>query len=83
MLRRLLIGTLIVLIAARIVAGAQQSQLAQTTSPSHPSEALLLDAGDLLDLRVFDTPELSEKLRVDHGEIALRWAARKSARPHC
>ncbi len=69
---RLLIGTLIVLIAARIVAGAQQSQLAQTTSPSHPSYALLLDAGDLLDVRVFDTPDLSEKLRVDQGgEITL------------
>jgi polysaccharide export outer membrane protein len=33
---------------------------------------LLLDVGDLLDLRVFDTPELSEKVRVnDRGEIAL------------
>jgi polysaccharide export outer membrane protein len=36
------------------------------------SNALLLDVGDLLDVRVFDTPELSEKLRVDErGEIIL------------
>jgi polysaccharide export outer membrane protein len=33
---------------------------------------LQLDVGDLLDVRVFDTPELSEKLRVnDRGEITL------------
>ena len=36
------------------------------------SEALTLDSGDLLDVRVFDTPELSEKLRVDNlGDIVL------------
>lgn len=34
--------------------------------------ALLLDAGDVLDVRVFDTPELSGKLRVDsRGDITL------------
>ena len=34
--------------------------------------ALLLGAGDLLDVRVFDTPELSGKFRVDNlGEITL------------
>ena len=34
--------------------------------------ALVLDVGDLLDMRVFDTPELSEKLRVDDlGQITL------------
>ena len=34
--------------------------------------ALLLDVGDVLDVRVFDTPELSGKFRVDsHGNIAL------------
>ena len=39
---------------------------------SGPDEKLLLDVGDLLDVRVFDTPELSEKLRVDdRGEITL------------
>ena len=36
------------------------------------SEALTLDTGDLLDVRVFDTPELSEKLRVDNlGDVVL------------
>lgn len=34
--------------------------------------ALLLNVGDLLDVQVFDTPELSQKLRVDdQGEIIL------------
>jgi polysaccharide biosynthesis/export protein len=49
-----------------------------TTNPAIEAEgtpavsALLLDAGDLLDVRVFDTPELSGKLRVDErGEIIL------------
>ena len=38
----------------------------------NPDAILLLDAGDLLDVQVFDTPELSEKLRVDElGEIIL------------
>jgi polysaccharide export outer membrane protein len=39
-----------------------------------PSSAdlLVIDAGDLLDVSVFDTPELSEKLRVDErGEVIL------------
>jgi polysaccharide export outer membrane protein len=64
----LFIGTLIVFIAATTgVAGAQQSQLPHQAASSHASYALLLDAGDLLDVRVFDTPDLSEKLRVDQG----------------
>ena len=54
-------------IAATSVAGAQQSQLPQQATSSHPPYALLLDASDLLDVRVFDTPDLSEKLRVDQG----------------
>jgi polysaccharide biosynthesis/export protein len=52
---------------------------ATSTAPTQVSEAnamssdaLLLDVGDLLDVRVFDTPELSNKFRVDdHGEIIL------------
>jgi polysaccharide export outer membrane protein len=47
-------------------------QTLHRTAPSDDSLALLLDAGDLLDVRVFDTPDLSEKLRVDNrGEITL------------
>jgi polysaccharide export outer membrane protein len=41
-------------------------------SDATSTNALLLDEGDLLDVRVFDTPELSDKFRVDdHGEIIL------------
>ncbi len=44
----------------------------QKEVPSEDSYALLLDTGDLLDIRVFDTPDLSEKLRVDNrGDITL------------
>ena len=47
-------------------------QLPPKTSAAQSSYALLLDAGDLLDIRVFDTPELSEKLRVDQdGNLTL------------
>lgn len=44
-----------------------------TESSSGPSvHALQISAGDLLDLNVFDTPELSTKLRVDeHGNVSL------------
>lgn len=42
------------------------------TEGSDPASVLLLDIGDLLDVRVFDTPDLSERLRVDdRGEIDL------------
>jgi len=47
---------------------------AQTSAPqtADTSDLLLLDSGDLIELRVFDTPELSGKLRVDDlGEITL------------
>ncbi len=60
----------------------QQAVLPPATSavPQQPSSeqaagagsALLLGAGDLLDVRVFDTPELSGRFRVDNlGEITL------------
>ena len=53
---------------------------ADVTQSSHASEAeatasdgaLLLDVGDVLEIRVFDTPELSGKFQVDsHGNITL------------
>jgi polysaccharide biosynthesis/export protein len=48
------------------VTAADQSQAAPVTY------ALQISAGDLLDLNVFDTPELSTKLRVDdHGTVTL------------
>jgi polysaccharide export outer membrane protein len=41
-------------------------------SSSVGAHALKISAGDLLDLAVFDTPELSAKLRVDeHGNVSL------------
>jgi len=43
-----------------------------TETPSSSAHALRISAGDLLDLNVFDTPELSTKLRVDeHGNVSL------------
>ncbi len=44
----------------------------EQASEAQSSDTLLLDVGDLLEVRVFDTPELSGKLRVDEqGEITL------------
>jgi len=54
--------------AAPDVKTSSASQRPDKTSWS----TLALDTGDLLDVRVFDTPELSGKLRVDEsGEITL------------
>lgn len=50
---------------------AQQSQADAVPLPPVGS-ALRISAGDLLDVQVFDTPELSAKLRVsDKGEVAV------------
>jgi polysaccharide biosynthesis/export protein len=49
-------------------AGPDQVQQANTFETG----TLLLDVGDVLDVRVFDTPELSGKFRVDgHGNITM------------
>jgi len=55
------------------VATAATNAPASSPSRDTPSSAaLLLDTGDLLDVRVFDTPELSGKVHVDeNGEITL------------
>ena len=46
--------------------------LSTATAAQDPASALLLDVGDLLEVRVFDTPELSGKVRVDdRGQINL------------
>lgn len=51
--------------------GAQPPATAVEESANN-SAALLLDAGDLVEVRVFDTPDLSGKFRVDaQGEITL------------
>jgi polysaccharide export outer membrane protein len=73
---------LVVLTFCLCAIACAQSQTGDAATPPPPpqdsvaaattSNALLLDIGDLLDVRVFDTPELSEKLRVDdRGEIVL------------
>jgi polysaccharide export outer membrane protein len=64
------------------IAAPQQAVLPPAIPPPQPQptpeqatgagRALLLGAGDLLDVRVFDTPELSGRFRVDNlGEITL------------
>jgi polysaccharide biosynthesis/export protein len=56
---------------ASAAAGVNTSSAGQPPDQSSVS-ALGLDTGDLLDVRVFDTPELSGKLRVDEaGQITL------------
>ena len=63
-----LAGILLLALAALSAGG-------QTTSAATPiavAPALKISAGDLLDIAVFDTPELSSKVRVDHlGNINL------------
>jgi polysaccharide export outer membrane protein len=57
------------LLPSAIPAPQQQPESDQTTGAGR---ALLLGEGDLIDVRVFDTPELSGKFRVDNlGEITL------------
>ena len=51
---------------------SDQPQQANTVETAASGGALLLDVGDVLDIRVFDTPELSGKFQVDsHGNISL------------
>ena len=57
-----------ILLLAALGAGAQTA----TVAPLAAAPALRISAGDLLDVAVFDTPELSAKTRVDHdGNITL------------
>lgn len=66
----LLVGVL-PLPAQKVLAG--NSMPLPVESPSAPAvHTLQISAGDLLDLNVFDTPELSTKLRVDEqGKVTL------------
>jgi polysaccharide biosynthesis/export protein len=66
----LLIGA-IPLSSQKVLTENSMSATAQTVSAS-AVHALQISAGDLLQLDVFDTPELSAKLRVDeHGGVTL------------
>jgi polysaccharide export outer membrane protein len=67
---------LLLIVAGVLPVWAQSAEPASSTSTeasSGPSaHALQISAGDLLDLNVFDTPELSTKLRVDeNGNVSL------------
>jgi polysaccharide export outer membrane protein len=66
----LLIGV-VPLPAQKVLTGDSITAPAETFSPP-AVHSLQISAGDLLDLNVFDTPELSAKLRVDeHGKVTL------------
>jgi len=76
MLRDSILSFCMLILAGIVPAWAQNIVPISSTSTelsSGPSaHALRISAGDLLDLNVFDTPELSTKLRVDeHGNISL------------
>lgn len=62
-------ASILLLVLAALSAGAQTTSAA---APVAAAPALRISAGDLLDIAVFDTPELSSKVRVDHlGNINL------------
>jgi polysaccharide export outer membrane protein len=77
MSRDYVLSLFLLILTAVMPAGAQAtlpvSSKSTTEESSAPSvHALQIAAGDLLDLSVFDTPELSTKLRVDeHGNVSL------------
>jgi polysaccharide export outer membrane protein len=59
-------------VGTTLSAVSDQSPQASEAETAASGAALLLDVGDVLDVRVFDTPELSGKLRVDsRGDITL------------
>src|ERR1700687_3065606 len=59
-------------IAAQNVSPVGLMTTAEALSSGSSAHPLQISAGDLLDLSVFDTPELSTKLRVDeHGAVTL------------
>jgi polysaccharide export outer membrane protein len=67
------ITKLLLLVAIALVAIGCLAQTAPATPPvAQPAPALTVSTGDLLDVAVFDAPELSAKARVDEkGNIAL------------
>lgn len=74
--RGLIVSVFLLILAGVPSVSAQSPVPVNSTNPaisSGPSShALQISAGDLLDVSVFDTPELSTKVRVDeHGTIAL------------
>jgi polysaccharide export outer membrane protein len=69
---RLLWAVVVVMMALPLAVGAQTAPTAVKLEVPGPPHALRINSGDLLDVGVFDTPELSGKLRVDEfGQITL------------
>jgi len=63
------LASILLLALAALSAGGETTPSA---APVAAAPALKISAGDLLDITVFDTPELSSKVRVDHlGNINL------------
>ena len=59
-------------VAAQNIAAVNSAIPLKSSNPAPVAYALRISSGDLLDVAVFDTPELSDKVRVDeHGTIAL------------
>jgi polysaccharide export outer membrane protein len=68
---RILVGLVVVSFFGR-AASAQGVGAAGVTASIEPTHVLRISSGDLVEVEVFDSPELSGKLRVDdHGMIAL------------
>lgn len=69
---QMLLGMIALSIVLPLPASAQSSTPPQTTEFPGASHALRISSGDLLELGVFDTPELSAKLRVNEaGEVTV------------
>ncbi len=69
---RMLLGMVALSLVLPLTVSAQSDTTPQTAAIPVVSHALRVSSGDLLDLGVFDTPELSGKLRVDEaGDITV------------
>jgi polysaccharide export outer membrane protein len=69
---RMLQAVVVAMVALPLAVWAQVAPTAVKVEAPGPPHALRINSGDLLDVGVFDTPELSGKLRVDEsGQIAI------------
>ncbi len=69
---RMLLGTVALSLVLPLTVFAQPDSTPQTAAIPGAAHALRVSSGDLLDIGVFDTPELSGKLRVNEaGDITV------------
>jgi polysaccharide biosynthesis/export protein len=69
-MRKRIAGGVLAGILVLAVAGIGNAQQAPAAAPSPSAPPLVIGSGDLLDVAIFDSPELSSKLRVDsNGDI--------------